>query len=426
MNNFLNWLLDAPSRITNPEKIQRIRLLSAILLVLLLLGTTILIIVIRHDANDIDEPEVRGAMVVMAIIAGMYIPNRMGHNRYAAGGVIIPFATVFTYIAFLPSGKAIFLAFVLMPILLTAIFFPLKWTGLISGLILATVLGFLLSLDQVSSESPFWNLRNMWFFLLLGTGLILTFMWHLNNLEEIRKQELRRINNQLEQQVAELEQFTYTVSHDLKSPIITIRGFLGFLRRDVRTNNSSRMESDIQRISEATDKMDRLMKELLELSRVGRVVNPPKEISFRDLVADALDMVQGRIMERGIEVHVQDQLPVIYGDYQRLAEVLQNLLDNAAKYMGDQTSPRVEVGSMIEGQETVFFVRDNGIGIEPQYQTRIFGLFEKLDPSTEGTGIGLALVKRIVEVHGGRVWAESKGLGHGSTFCFTVPDGGMK
>ena len=105
----------------------------------------------------------------------------------------------------------------------------------------------------------------------------------------------------------------------------------------------------------------------------------------------------------------------------RLREVLENLIDNAAKYMGDQKSPSIEIGVRDE-DEPVFYVKDNGIGIEPQYLQKVFGLFEKLDPTSEGTGIGLALIKRIIEVHGGRIWVESDGLGKGSTFCFTLPD----
>jgi signal transduction histidine kinase len=118
---------------------------------------------------------------------------------------------------------------------------------------------------------------------------------------------------------------------------------------------------------------------------------------------------------------LDENLPTIFGDRQRIHEVLQNLIDNAAKFMGDQPSPRIDIGQQGELQgKPVFFVRDNGIGISPQYKDRIFGLFDKLDGQTEGTGVGLALVKRIVEFHGGRVWVESE-PGTGSTFFFTLP-----
>ncbi len=118
---------------------------------------------------------------------------------------------------------------------------------------------------------------------------------------------------------------------------------------------------------------------------------------------------------------ISPDLPPAKGDRQRLLAMLQNLIENGVKYMGDQPSPRIEIDHRPHGDETVYRVRDNGIGIDPRYQEKIFGLFERLSTDTEGTGAGLALVKRIVEVHGGRIWAESEGLGKGSTFCFTLP-----
>jgi signal transduction histidine kinase len=102
-------------------------------------------------------------------------------------------------------------------------------------------------------------------------------------------------------------------------------------------------------------------------------------------------------------------------------EIWQNLVENACKFMGNQPKPRVEIGVEKRGPETVFFVRDNGAGIDPRYQAKVFGLFEKLDPKGEGTGMGLALVKRIVEMYKGRIWVESPGLGQGANFLFTLP-----
>ncbi len=101
---------------------------------------------------------------------------------------------------------------------------------------------------------------------------------------------------------------------------------------------------------------------------------------------------------------------------------MQNLIDNAAKFMGDQKEPRIVIGTRKAGMETIFFVKDNGAGIEPRHQERVFNLFDKLDPKSAGTGVGLALVKRIVEVHGGRIWVESEGQEKGATFLFTLGD----
>lgn len=226
---------------------------------------------------------------------------------------------------------------------------------------------------------------------------------------------------QLEDKNAELERFTYTVSHDLKSPLVTINGFLGYLEADVTSNNMERFRHDCARIRDSVNRMHTLLSELLNLSRIGRIVNPSELIPFHDLVIEAKEIVHGRLTERGVTISIQPDLPIVYGDHPRLTEVVYNLLDNAAKFMGSQTDPQIEVGCA--GKENgfyIFFVRDNGVGIPEELQGRIFGLFDKLDINSEGTGVGLAIVKRVIEVHGGRIWVESK-PGKGSTFYFTLP-----
>jgi PAS domain S-box-containing protein len=234
-------------------------------------------------------------------------------------------------------------------------------------------------------------------------------------------QERETLIQELQARNAELERFTYTVSHDLKSPLITIRGFLGFIEQDAQSGNMERLKADFQRIIGATDKMQSLLSELLELSRIGRLMNPPEDVPFGEVVREAIELVSGRLDARNIQVIVADDFPVVHGDRARLVEVVQNLVDNAAKFMGDQSQPQIEIGFHADEKNgsPIFFVRDNGIGIDPQYDERIFGLFDKLDAQSEGTGVGLALVKRIVEVHGGRIWVESE-PGKGSTFFFAL------
>ncbi len=225
---------------------------------------------------------------------------------------------------------------------------------------------------------------------------------------------------ELEAKNNELTQFTYTVSHDLKSPLVTINGFLGYLEQDVAAGNLERVKLDRQRIQGAVNKMHALLTELLELSRIGRMMNEAEDVPFEAMVKSAVDIVHGRLEVSNVTIHTQPDLPIVHGDRQRLTEVLQNLLDNAAKYMGDQLDPLIEIGQRgEEAGKPIFFVKDNGIGIALEYHERIFGLFNKLDSRSEGTGIGLALVKRIVEVHGGRIWVESE-LGQGATFYFTL------
>jgi len=233
--------------------------------------------------------------------------------------------------------------------------------------------------------------------------------------------EREKLITELSTKNAELERFTYTVSHDLKSPIVTIRGFLGYLNEDALKGNTIRIKEDIQRIKNATDKMQDLLHDLLELSRIGRVMNAPQTIQFEELVHEALEIVNGQLEGLHITVVTQPDLTAVYGDRQRLTEVLQNLLDNAAKYMDEQPDPRIEIGQQGEQDgKLIFYVKDNGIGIPPEYHGLIFGLFNKLDPKSDGTGIGLALVKRIIELHGGEIWVESE-IGKGSTFFFSLP-----
>jgi signal transduction histidine kinase len=160
---------------------------------------------------------------------------------------------------------------------------------------------------------------------------------------------------------------------------------------------------------------------LLELSRIGRLMNPPEEIHFEEIVREALEMVSGRLNAQKIQVKIAADRHRLHGDRQRLREVFENLLDNAIKYLYSQPAPEITIGIRSVGGEVIYYVQDNGIGVAPQYQEKIFGLFEKLDPAVEGTGVGLAIVKRIVEIHGGRTWVESKVIGCGSTFCFTLP-----
>jgi len=415
-------LLNPSARVTNPEKIQRARLLSTILLVQTLIVAFIIFLVVKADPQDIHEPTVQGAIVMIGISVAMYIANRLGRTSIAALGYFLPFVAIFIYIPFYSGENPAFLAFLLIPIIFIAIFFSIKRTTL-AAIGILTFVGILLSfMDHSPSNLPYWNLRNMWYFLMLATGLILTFMRHLGSLEQIRQRKLTRINEELEQKVAELERFTYTVSHELKSPVVTMQGFLGSVEKDLNGGNYEKAQKDFRRIARAANNLNNTLADLLKLSRIGVVANDFGVFPLAELVQEVVAGMSENMRARDITIHISPDLPSVYGDRARLREVFENLIDNAVKYMGDQSAPVIEIGKR-DGQEPTFYVKDNGLGIEPQYQTKIFGLFDKLNPTSEGTGIGLALVRRIIETHGGRIWAESQGLGKGSTFCFTIPDG---
>ena len=241
-------------------------------------------------------------------------------------------------------------------------------------------------------------------------------VWSFRDITEHKRQE-----RELSEKSAELERFTYTVSHDLKSPLVTVKTFLGYLEQDLLSSNKERVKQDVTYMRMAADKMGHLLDELLKLARVGRKTNPPVRVTFQELAREVVGLVAGRISISHAEVKVAEAAVVLEGDRPRLVEIWQNLVENACKFMGDQSKPRVEIGVEQRGAETVFFVRDNGVGIEPRFHQKVFSLFEKLNPRIEGTGMGLALVKRVVELYKGRIWVESGGLGKGSNFLFTLP-----
>jgi signal transduction histidine kinase len=253
-------------------------------------------------------------------------------------------------------------------------------------------------------------------FPMIMDGVNIGRVWSFRDITERKRQE-----DELKQKNAEMERFTYTVSHDLKSPLVTVKTFLGYLEQDLARPDMERVKQDVTYMHGATKKMGLLLDELLNLARVGRKSNPPVRVTFRELAEEAVRLVAGRISAGGVKVQVADAVVTLEGDRPRLMEIWQNLVENACKFMGKQSQPQVEIGVEQRGPETVFFVRDNGMGIDPRYQAKVFGLFEKLDPKDEGTGMGLALVKRIVELYQGRIWVESAGTGQGANFLFTLP-----
>jgi PAS domain S-box-containing protein len=233
--------------------------------------------------------------------------------------------------------------------------------------------------------------------------------------------ERKQAESELQKKNAEMEQFIYTVSHDLRSPLVTVKTFMGFLEKDMAEDNQANLVQDIRFIHGAADKMKLLLDELLEMSRIGRVETTPVMVPLREIVADALETLAGVITERKIDIQLPETELILLGDRHRLYQIWQNLIENGIKYSCDDVITRIEIGIRQTSEELVFFVKDNGIGINPKYHSRIFGIFDKLDPRSPGAGLGLSMVQRIVEKNGGRIWVESEGSGSGSCFCFTLP-----
>lgn len=226
----------------------------------------------------------------------------------------------------------------------------------------------------------------------------------------------------LQEKNAELERYSVMVSHDLKSPLVTIKTFLGYLKQDMAKGDTVRIEKDMDFMSNAATKMGQLLDELLEMSRIGRKITLPVNLAWRDAVKEALAINAGAISQRGVVVTIDDADVIFLGEAPRLIQIWHNLIDNAVKFMGDQPEPTIRVGVEHGLQGTVFYVCDNGIGVDPRYRNKIFGMFEKLDANAPGSGLGLALVQRIVQLYRGEIWVDSKGTGHGACFRFTLPE----
>jgi len=219
----------------------------------------------------------------------------------------------------------------------------------------------------------------------------------------------------------ELESFVYTISHDLRAPLVSMDGFYSLLKRESQDQLGEQGQHYLERIRANVAHMNTLVTELLELSRIGRVVGPEEEIDVGALLREIEKGLALKLEQEGVEFIVQQPLPAVRGDRGRIRQVFANLIENAVKFRSPERGLRIEVGCEEERGFYRLHVRDNGIGISPQYQEQIFEPFRQLDKGIEGVGMGLALVKRIVEHHGGRLWMESE-LGKGSTFYFTIPD----
>lgn len=242
-----------------------------------------------------------------------------------------------------------------------------------------------------------------------------------NNIKELQETEKKRtlLLEEVERKNEELNKFAYTISHDLKSPIITIKGFATRILNDINSGSKDRLVTDINRIIAAADRLTNLIEGVLTLSRIELINNSITTFSLRELLNEVISSLQSLVDENKAIIEIQNNIPEIVGNKIIIGQLFQNLVENSIKFRKSNEPPHIVIGSKLEKGKTVFFVKDNGIGIEKIYQERIFELFDKLNINSEGSGIGLALVKRIVEIHHGEIWIESQ-EGLGSTFFFTL------
>jgi light-regulated signal transduction histidine kinase (bacteriophytochrome) len=247
--------------------------------------------------------------------------------------------------------------------------------------------------------------------------------------------ELRTFKEELEMRVAErtaqfeaankeLEAFSYSVSHDLRVPLRAIDGFSQQVLKRYEDKLDAEGKRYLNIVRDNTKKMSQLIDDILAFSRMGRLELSVSEVNIEELVRAVFEELKPTFTERGITIEIKP-LPLCHGDPSMLHQVLVNLLGNAIKFTRPKPVPLIEVGGHSEGAENIYYVKDNGAGFDMQYADKLFGVFQRLHgvAEFEGTGIGLAIVKRIVTRHGGRVWAESK-IDEGATFYFTLPING--
>ncbi|MCK5450394.1 MAG: HAMP domain-containing protein [Candidatus Omnitrophica bacterium] len=222
----------------------------------------------------------------------------------------------------------------------------------------------------------------------------------------------------------ELDSFVYTVSHDLRAPLRGITAFATFLKEDYMEKLDAEGKDHVKEIIKGADRMNKFIEDLLTLSRISRIKNPYEKVDIKKLIVETQERIKFDIKEYGVKLTVQDTFPVVYCDRIKINEVFLNLLNNAIKYSSKnkKEKPQVEIGCEDKGDMYNFFVKDNGIGIDPKDHEKVFGMFTRIQTAEqfEGTGAGLGIVHRIVLDHGGKIWVDSE-LGKGAAFYFSIP-----
>lgn len=239
----------------------------------------------------------------------------------------------------------------------------------------------------------------------------------IDQFSSIRTEELNRSNR-------DLEHFASIAAHDLKSPLATIAGYSELLEESLQGKLEIRQIQYLQGIQRSSARMTLLIDRLLEYSSVGRELKPFEFISANQILTNVVESLKTILETSKAQIHFSD-LPVVFGDISLLSQVFQNFINNSVKFCDPEIAPEIHVDAKEDGDNWLFSIRDNGVGFDQKEKENIFSLFKRLDITKEqtGSGIGLATTRKVVELHGGRVWAESQ-LGEGSTFYFTLPKTG--
>jgi signal transduction histidine kinase/ligand-binding sensor domain-containing protein len=292
----------------------------------------------------------------------------------------------------------------------------------------------------ITITPPFW--KTWWFNSLLIILIIISLVVFHN----IRTRSLKRHKVELEQLIAErtkelqqqknklseaaealsakneeVQRFTYAVSHDLKTPLNNIKGIIGILPMEINSQNTTEIDNCFGLIDTSCDIMSDLIADITEIAKLGTIENKKELLDVNKIMELTIDLVSRKLKTRNVKLHIQKNLPNLYADRNRIIQVFGNLLDNAIKYMGNQKEPAIHVKAAYIGDTVKFQVIDNGSGMDEVSLKKLFSPFQRFNSNVKGTGLGLHMIKKIVESHNGQIIAESAGKGLGTTFSVTLP-----
>jgi len=293
---------------------------------------------------------------------------------------------------------------------------------------------------SVAVAPPFW--ATWWFRCLMVIAVLLTgWLLHrirVSNLEkyqatleqkiaertfelEVKHKKLIAAADELFQKNEEIQRFAFAVSHDLKSPLNSIKGLISLMSPEITARNDSKQNTYLNYINDACDMMGNLIEDITKIAKLGKVENKNELLETDEVLGAACNMVQGKLIKNKVSLHIEEGLPKIVGDRNRIIQVFENLIDNSIKYMGDQGDPKIWVKSQMVRNENQILVIDNGSGMDEKALGKLFTPFERFHSSVEGTGLGLYMVKKIVESHNGTISGASGGRGKGTTFTLGFP-----
>ena len=237
----------------------------------------------------------------------------------------------------------------------------------------------------------------------------------------LQKEKLVEAADELSIKNEEIQRFAFAVSHDLKSPLNNIKGIAGLIPMEIDLDEHPEIKNYLNLIGASCTTMSDLITDITKIARLGKIENKQEWLDTHEIVQSAIDLVIGGLKERPVKLVIAEDLPGIFGDRNRMIQVFENLIDNAIKYMGDQKEPIVHIEAKENGREDQFLVKDNGSGMDANALKNLFAPFERFDNRVAGTGLGLYMIKKIIESHNGHIQAGSEGKGKGTTFVISLP-----